>query len=342
MIGQIKMQNQSKSIQQFLLNNIPKHPNDIVSVSMHKFNVSRTTVLRHINHLIKQNKITKTGNTKQIRYSLLSELNKEYIIDLTDEFDEFDFFTDHLSNLLKANVSSDCYEICEYVVTEMLNNVKDHSKGKKGTVKLWFEKDSIYCNIIDNGVGAFKTLKLSTSLTDIRDIIFELSKGKLTRDPDNHTGEGIFFSSRAVDEFSIIGNEYKFYRNNLVRDWTLEKVGDTDGTKIEFNIKKDCDRALKPLFEAYTDDFTFTKTDIFVDLSKRFGERLISRSQAKRVCKRLTEFTHVTLDFKKVQVVGQGFVDQVFRVFQREHPGISISYINANENIEYMIKRGLN
>lgn len=83
------------------------------------------------------------------------------------------------------------------------------------------------------------------------------------------------------------------------------------------------------------------KIDILVDLSKHYGERLISRSQAKRVCERLTQFTHVTLDFKKIEAVGQGFVDQVFRVFQNIHPSITFTYINANENVDYMIRRCL-
>ena len=34
--------------------------------------------------------------------------------------------------------------------------------------------------------------------------VWELPKsGKLTTDPDNHTGEGIFFTSRVFDEFEI-------------------------------------------------------------------------------------------------------------------------------------------
>jgi anti-sigma regulatory factor (Ser/Thr protein kinase) len=34
--------------------------------------------------------------------------------------------------------------------------------------------------------------------------ILELSKGKLTTDPDRHSGQGIFFTSRMMDEFSIL------------------------------------------------------------------------------------------------------------------------------------------
>lgn len=82
-------------------------------------------------------------------------------------------------------------------------------------------------------------------------------------------------------------------------------------------------------------------TVLNIDLSQHFGERLISRSQAKRVCRRLENFTHITLNFKKVEAVGQGFVDQLFRVYQRERPNLVITYIHANTSVDYMIKRCL-
>ena len=40
-------------------------------------------------------------------------------------------------------------------------------------------------------------------------------------------------------------------------------------------------------------------------------------------------------------MVGQAFVDEVFRVFQNEHPDITIEYINVNADVDIMIKRGM-
>lgn len=38
---------------------------------------------------------------------------------------------------------------------------------------------------------------------DEQQAALELSKGKLTTDPKNHSGQGIFFSSRAFDSFGL-------------------------------------------------------------------------------------------------------------------------------------------
>ncbi|MDF1827639.1 MAG: DUF4325 domain-containing protein [Legionellaceae bacterium] len=335
------MQTQADKIKSFILNHVAQHAHDIVSYSMAEFAVSRTTVLRHIQYLIKQKKITKTGRTKQITYTLTAALNKQLSIHLDKNFDEFEFFSEHFSQLLLQNLNQHAYAICEYVITELLNNCKDHSKGSKATISTHLEGDVFHCVIDDNGEGLFKSIEASSSFSDVRDIIFELSKGKLTRDPINHTGEGLFFSSRAVDRFSIVANDYQFMRDNLEYDWTFCQAAYANGTRVMFEINKNTERQLDALFKGYTEDFSFNKTDILVDLSQHYGERLISRSQAKRVCRRLENFTHITLDFKKIEAVGQGFVDQLFRVYQRESPNLVINYIHANESVDYMIKRCL-
>ena len=101
---------------------------------------------------------------------------------------------------------------------------------------------------------------------------------------------------------------------------------------------------IKTIFEAYTDPekLNFDKTEILVQLSKLGGDRYISRSQAKRILSGLDRFSRIVMDFRDVQTVGQGFVDEVFRVFQNKHPAIQITYCNANENVLFMIQRGGN
>jgi len=47
------------------------------------------------------------------------------------------------------------------------------------------------------------------------------------------------------------------------------------------------------------------------------------------------------LDFRDLSTVGQGFVDEVFRVFQSKYPKIKITYTNANDDVRFMIERSL-
>ena len=65
----------------------------------------------------------------------------------------------------------------------------------------------------------------------------------------------------------------------------------------------------------------------------------MSRSQAKRLVARFEHFQKVILDFQDVTSIGQGFADQIFRVYQNEHPNVQLFVINATEDIKDMITR---
>jgi len=83
------------------------------------------------------------------------------------------------------------------------------------------------------------------------------------------------------------------------------------------------------------------KTHIIVALAKQGDERYVSRSQAKRILSGLEQFNEIVINFKNVPSVGQGFVDEVFRVFHNRYPDKIITYRNANENVTFMIERSL-
>jgi hypothetical protein len=99
---------------------------------------------------------------------------------------------------------------------------------------------------------------------------------------------------------------------------------------------------LEDVFRAWTDPESarFTRTRSTIKLVG-LGSALVSRSEARRLVAGLTKFTHVTLDFSGVEVVGQGFCDEVFRIFARAHPQINLEPVGMNEAIAFMVGRAL-
>ena len=148
----------------------------------------------------------------------------------------------------------------------------------------------------------------------------------------------------AFDIFEIFANNIHYLRNNIENDWSLETIDTRKiGSKVIMSINENSTTSLVDIFKEYQkiDDIAFDKTEIIVELSRIEHEKLISRSQAKRITRDLDKFKRVTLDFKGVRFIGQGFVDEMFRVFQNSHPDIEIDYINASDDVEFMIKRGI-
>ena len=105
-------------------------------------------------------------------------------------------------------------------------------------------------------------------------------------------------------------------------------------------IKKNSKRTLKEVFDFYASLDTipsFYKTKISMKLMESEGMKLISRSQAKRLCSRLENFLEIILDFSNVDDIGQAFSDELFRVFQNKHPKLKITAINCSNEITKMI-----
>ena len=74
----------------------------------------------------------------------------------------------------------------------------------------------------------------------------------------------------------------------------------------------------------------------------QFGDdKLVSRSQAKRVLVRIEKFKTVVFDFESVETIGQAFADEIFRVFKSRQPDIELIHLNANKQVTQMIMRAL-
>ena len=206
--------------------------------------------------------------------------------------------------------------------TEMFNNAIDHSDGSVIRVGITRTIVGTEMWIHDDGCGIFKKIQKALELPDERHAILELSKGKLTTDPDHHTGEGIFFTSRMFDEFAIFsGGIYFSHEFGKKEDWVLGTGRDLGETSVFMKLKNTTKRTTEEVFNQFTsgENLEFTKTIVPVRMVQ-FGEvGLISRSQAKRLLARVEKFQKVLFDFQGVKNVGPAFADEIFRVFARQH-----------------------
>ena len=100
-------------------------------------------------------------------------------------------------------------------------------------------------------------------------------------------------------------------------------------------------RTTKKIFDQYTseDEFGFTKTVVPVRLAQYGDDKLVSRSQAKRLLARVDRFKTVIFDFEGVDSIGQAFADEIFRVFNTKHPEIELIAIKTNSAVKRMISR---
>ena len=231
--------------------------------------------------------------------------------------------------------------IIGYAFTEMLNNAIDHSGSGSAAINWWTSADQWTFEITDFGIGVYPKLRVGLRLASDFEAVQELFKGKRTTDQLRHKGEGIFFTSKAVDLFRLTSSGVRWTVDNLRHDTALGLIPSTEGTSVICQIDPQTDRTLSRIFREFTVDHAFVRTRPVVKLFEA-GTVFVSRSEARRLLDGLeADFDTVEVDFTGVTDVGQGFVDELLRVWPAAHPGKTVIPTKMNEAVEFMVKRGL-
>jgi hypothetical protein len=237
-----------------------------------------------------------------------------------------------------ATLAPTARSILQYCFTEMLNNAIEHSAGQ--TVEIAFEsaKQGLAFVVTDDGVGVFANLRSMLHFESDLDALRELSKGKLTTLPQGHTGEGLFFVSKVARVFQLSSGGIQWTIDNTIGDVAVGSSSVHQGTRVRVVIASRPKKTLQDVFTEYAEDFEFNKTRIVVKLFTT-GTHFISRSEAKRVLSNLDRFRTVVLDFRGVEEIGQGFADEIFRVWSAAHPSIKLESVNMSSPVAFMIRR---
>jgi DNA-binding transcriptional ArsR family regulator len=301
--------------------------------------LTRQAVSRHLKALESEGLVQAEGSTRARVYHLipLASALRTYPREGLSE----DTVWRELFQPAVAGLPENVVDIWRYGVTEMVNNAVDHSGSPTVEAGVWRDAVKTSGMIQDEGEGIFLKIQRAFGLYDPRESILELAKGKLTTDPAKHTGEGIFFASRVFDSFLIRSGNLSFWHDKYPLDFLSERPEGKAGTAVYMWLGNESPRTLKSVFDEFSapEEYSFAKTIVPVRLAQYEGEKLVSRSQAKRLSMRFERFRHVVLDFAEVVEIGQAFADELFRVHARAHPQVVLAAVNMSPEVERMVRR---
>lgn len=330
------------AVREFVFDEIEAGRGYLAKSIQDRFHVSRPTAHNYLRRFVDSGDISRIGRGQ---YELVHEIHElSFLVDGLEEDRVWSVEIDPLLSELPKNVR----DIWHYGCTEMINNVIDHANSKIVEILVDKTARSTRISVSDAGIGIFRKIASALKLEDDRHAVVELAKGKVTTDPDNHTGEGIFFSSRVFDHYLIISGEVLFtHDKDSDQDWIFggeDPQEEIRGTAVIMEIRNSSKKTLQDVFDQYatdTEDYRFDKTIVPIRLMTYGDDRLVSRSQAKRLLSRIDRFRHVILDFDGVDAIGQAFADEIFRVFASKNPKIEMVPIQANEQVSRMINRAI-
>jgi len=321
-----------------------------------KIGVSRQYVNLVISDLIAEKQVIKLGGTRNAFYVskehisknpeiIPSVLKKKYKNELLEEHKILLEIEEKFPRI--AQLPENIKSIFIFAFSEMFNNAIEHSQSKSISIEVSVREKDLSFIVNDSGVGAFRNIMKKKNLKSEIEAIQDLLKGKTTTMPKSHSGEGIFFTSKAGDVFILDSFGYRLSVNTIKPNVAIHHLPTRKrGTRVVFRINTDSTRHLNDVFKKYTNlagegDYGFDKTEIRIKLFTAGGVH-ISRSQARRVLAGLEKFKIVLFDYEKVPMVGQAFADEIYRVFQELHPDIRLENENMSEGVRFMIERAKN
>ena len=337
-----------EEIKKYILRKIAQGDGAVLEKTMDSFGISITTVKRYIKEALDNGIIEyQAGEKDSFR---LIEKQYRASVSLEGEMPEEDVL---LQQYIMPHLTA-CNEkarvIWQYCGAEILNNAIEHSRGTRIGMIVTANALNTTVVISDDGAGVFSTLTeyMAGNGWDhprVEDALVELYKGKITCDSRNHSGEGIFFSSKMMDSFVL-------WSDSLILKWGCRDEPEVvrshllayaariwkESTMVMMTLENETEREAGQVFDTYADvDEGFMRTRIPVKEACITGEP-VARSQARRICHRLETFREVILDFSNVTLMGQGFADELFRVYALEHPQVLLRPINMLPQVERMIR----
>lgn len=307
----------------------------------------RTVVSRELRGLVDEGKVIAVRQGRNVFYFWLDGgVIIDTDLDLWLAHEDEIWFDLTQNQRVFEQVSENAIGAVQFAFTEMLNNAIDHSRSRAGHIRLEVREGKLCFVVRDYGMGVFRKILKAKGLKDEAEAIQLLMKGKTTTMPSAHSGEGIFWVSKLAEKFVLKSYDYELLVDNIEKDYTIRILeGDEaiEGTEVEFEIDVETTVSLEEFFGNYIGEREYAELEMtVVQLGLyREGAMWVSRSQAKRVLRGLERYQRVVFDFGGIEMVGQGFVDEVFRVFEIAHPEIKMEAINMCPSVELMVTRAM-
>lgn len=324
--------------EKYLMQCISEEDTEFVDKTMQAFSVSRSTVYNYINALQESGELERVGGSMPYRVTYRTQ---RFTIDPTRDHSEDRIFNRDIAPLLE-DLPVNLQKIWRYAVTAMLNNALEHAKASAIICVVSRNRLSTIVGVLDNGIGIFRRIQ-----QDVKDKSGELISpdeaasllyaGGYSGKPEAHAGQGIFFASRMMDHFAIRSDMQLF--TPFVSDAEEDGGERFRGTAVQMALANDSDLELMEVLDRYvTPEEGFCRTEVPV---VRFfgGDMPMSRSEARRLAATLENFAQAELDFSGVDEIGPDFAHELFAVFARKTPTLSLVVTNAAPAVDALIRR---
>ena len=315
-----------------------RHPQDLAAHVAERRGIGRAAARAALHKLQAHHWLRQAGTPRRPRYApgLLRQVVRCYPLQGLQE--DQPWVQDFAPNL---DLPDAVAQMVHHAFGELLNNAIAHSGGSSVTVSMRQTPMQVQLLVSDDGRGIFNVIGEAFGICDPALAMLELAKGKLSSQPDRHTGRGLFYTAKLADVFDLHANNSAFQQREWQRDlWQRGRPASPRGTAVYVAICLDTERTLDAVLRRYSLDgagYGFERTVVPLQLITAPQQGLNSRAQAQRVASRLVQFKRAELDFDGLADVGPAFADELFRVFGTDHREVQLVPLNMAPRVAEMV-----
>ncbi len=330
----------SEQIKKFILDNLSIHKKDIVQESINHFGISRQAIHKHMKRLIDDKKVVAYGTTKGRYYELIPSVNYNKKIIIDGAFSSENFLKEHISPQIES-LPKNIFEIFIFSIGALLNNILYHADATNIYFKLYVNHREAHFVLSDNGKGIFENIRSGLELSNSSVAALELAKGNVTTDPSRHSGDELNTIIQLFDKVTIdsSGISLKYFNKN--QDWLLKHSKQLHGTRIHLQIDSLSKRTCSDIFDSiFANKYLRIRIPLnFLELSD--NKIVNSRLQAKSALRNIKDYKIVEFDFKKIDLIGPAFADELVRQTKEKNKFADIEWINTNPTVDLLMSRAL-
>ncbi|HET9644637.1 MAG TPA: ATP-binding protein, partial [Burkholderiaceae bacterium] len=177
-----------------------QRPDDLATLVVERTSCSRAAALKALRRLVELQWLTRSGTRNRPVYGPgpLRQVVRRYSLNGLAE--DLPWSRDFAPNFALPPAVQ---RMLQHTFQELLNNAINHSGGTRVTVSVRQTLTQAQLLVSDDGCGLFDRVRNAFAIEDPMHAMLELSKGKLTTQPDRHTGRGLFFTSQLADVFDL-------------------------------------------------------------------------------------------------------------------------------------------
>jgi anti-sigma regulatory factor (Ser/Thr protein kinase) len=308
----------AQTLGDFLVDEVERHPTDLVPRAAAEFQVSRQAVHHHLNRLLRAGVLRAEGRTRARRYELvlLGEIDER--LDAREPLPWLRRFRPVL-----AEVPADVVEIARFGCAEIVRNAFDHSGSSETSVRLRRTAAAVEIRVSDAGAGIFRRLARVLGVEDPRLAALEIARGR-----------SLGPVARAFDTFVVYSDRHVLRREARGGhgSWSLEPLAArVRGTTVGVRIRVRSGARIE-------DVLARTHAEIPLRLAFAEGEQPTSREQARRILPLTPPHGGIVVDFGGVACVGPAFADELLRALPRRRPELRLAWRNASPAVDRALR----